>query len=175
MKRIIVIVVVILLFSMQVSAHPGKTDSSGCHTCRTNCAKWGYRTGEYHCHYSGPAKTDPITTTTTPVTTAAVTTTASVTTAFTTTSSLKLDKTSTNTNVTSTSRLNTEINELTTSFKSESTTVQALIQSQELNHYLNQESERNHLWGLISLPVGIGSVSVWLLFNKISRKNKNRR
>jgi murein L,D-transpeptidase YcbB/YkuD len=31
-------------------AHPGNTDSSGCHTCRTNCPKWGLSTGEYHCH-----------------------------------------------------------------------------------------------------------------------------
>lgn len=31
-------------------AHPGGTDSSGCHHCRTNCAKWGYKTGQYHCH-----------------------------------------------------------------------------------------------------------------------------
>ncbi len=31
-------------------AHPGRTDSSGCHTCRTNCANWGLSTGEYHCH-----------------------------------------------------------------------------------------------------------------------------
>lgn len=33
-------------------AHPGRTDSSGCHTCRTNCASWGLSTGEYHCHRS---------------------------------------------------------------------------------------------------------------------------
>lgn len=32
------------------SAHPGRTDSSGCHTCRTNCPNWGLSTGEYHCH-----------------------------------------------------------------------------------------------------------------------------
>jgi hypothetical protein len=35
-----------------VSAHPGGTDSSGCHTCRTNCASWGLSYGEYHCHQS---------------------------------------------------------------------------------------------------------------------------
>lgn len=33
-----------------VSAHPGNTDAYGCHTCRTNCPKWGLSTGEYHCH-----------------------------------------------------------------------------------------------------------------------------
>ncbi len=31
-------------------AHPGRTNSSGCHTCRTNCSKWGLRYGQYHCH-----------------------------------------------------------------------------------------------------------------------------
>lgn len=33
-------------------AHPGNTDSSGCHTCRTNCPNWGLSYGEYHCHRS---------------------------------------------------------------------------------------------------------------------------
>ena len=35
-----------------VLAHPGNTDSSGCHTCRTNCPDWGLYYGEYHCHQS---------------------------------------------------------------------------------------------------------------------------
>ena len=35
-----------------VLAHSGRTDSSGCHTCRTNCSSWGLRSGEYHCHRS---------------------------------------------------------------------------------------------------------------------------
>lgn len=34
-------------------AHPGGKDSNGCHTCKTNCAKWGLSTGEYHCHGGG--------------------------------------------------------------------------------------------------------------------------
>ena len=33
-----------------VSAHPGGTDSSGGHTCRTNCPKWGLTSGQYHTH-----------------------------------------------------------------------------------------------------------------------------
>lgn len=33
-------------------AHPGRTDSSGCHTCKTNCSNWGLSYGEYHCHNS---------------------------------------------------------------------------------------------------------------------------
>jgi hypothetical protein len=32
------------------SAHPGNTDASGGHTCRTNCADWGLYTGQYHYH-----------------------------------------------------------------------------------------------------------------------------
>lgn len=35
-----------------VLAHPGNTDSSGCHTCRTNCPDWGLYYGQYHCHQS---------------------------------------------------------------------------------------------------------------------------
>jgi len=43
----------ILLFApVVVFAHPGRTDSYGCHTCRTNCPNWGLSYGEYHCHRS---------------------------------------------------------------------------------------------------------------------------
>ncbi len=31
-------------------AHPGGTDANGCHTCKTNCEKWGLHYGQYHCH-----------------------------------------------------------------------------------------------------------------------------
>lgn len=41
---------ILLLVSTTVSAHPGRTDSNGGHYCRTNCAKWGLQTGEYHYH-----------------------------------------------------------------------------------------------------------------------------
>mgnify|MGYP001582003800 CR=1 FL=1 len=40
----------ILATASPVFAHPGRTDSSGCHTCRTNCPSWGLSYGEYHCH-----------------------------------------------------------------------------------------------------------------------------
>jgi hypothetical protein len=51
MKRILLILTILsLIFPSLVLAHPGRTDSSGCHTCRTNCAKWGLSDGEYHCH-----------------------------------------------------------------------------------------------------------------------------
>lgn len=51
MKKIICVgVLVILIFPLAVFAHPGRTDSSGCHYCRTNCSKWGLYNGQYHCH-----------------------------------------------------------------------------------------------------------------------------
>lgn len=34
-------------------AHPGRTDSRGGHTCRTNCPKWGLEYEEYHYHNGG--------------------------------------------------------------------------------------------------------------------------
>lgn len=53
MKKIIFSLIVSVLIIPSISfAHPGRTDSSGCHTCRTNCASWGLSTGEYHCHRS---------------------------------------------------------------------------------------------------------------------------
>ncbi len=59
--RIIVFLLFILFFlsfNNKIFAHPGNTDSSGCHTCRTNCSSWGLYYGEYHCHepkdYSPP-------------------------------------------------------------------------------------------------------------------------
>ena len=35
---------------LDVFAHPGRLNSSGCHTCKTNCASWGLSDYEYHCH-----------------------------------------------------------------------------------------------------------------------------
>lgn len=46
----IVLIIILLLINCNVYAHPGRTDSNGCHTCRTNCEKWGLRYGQYHCH-----------------------------------------------------------------------------------------------------------------------------
>jgi hypothetical protein len=42
-----------LLLPSIVSAHPGRTDGNGGHTCRTNCEKWGLEYGEYHYHNGG--------------------------------------------------------------------------------------------------------------------------
>jgi|SRR3989344_891158 len=41
-----------LLIPLSLGAHSGNTDSYGCHTCRTNCPKYGLDYGEYHCHAS---------------------------------------------------------------------------------------------------------------------------
>lgn len=46
----LIIIMIVVLSPLCVEAHPGRTDSNGCHTCRTNCAKWGLRYGQYHCH-----------------------------------------------------------------------------------------------------------------------------
>mgnify|MGYP001616562809 CR=1 FL=1 len=63
----IYILVIVLFFSVSFGptvalAHPGRTDSSGCHTCRTNCPNWGLSYGEYHCHRSKglPQPKEPI-------------------------------------------------------------------------------------------------------------------
>lgn len=50
------------IFADAVFAHPGRTDSNGGHYCRTNCAKWGYKTGEYHYHNSGSSSKSSTTT-----------------------------------------------------------------------------------------------------------------
>lgn len=52
-KTIIAIALLSLPFASFASAHPGRTDKNGGHTCRTNCAKWGLKDGEYHYHNGG--------------------------------------------------------------------------------------------------------------------------
>lgn len=70
MKKLFVTLSVLLLtlslFESVASAHPGRTDSNGGHTCRTNCAKWGLKTGEYHYHNGGGSSTSSGTTTSKP-------------------------------------------------------------------------------------------------------------
>lgn len=48
-----------LLACAPLAAHPGGTDVAGCHTCRTNCHRYGLPNGEYHCHESKPTPTQP--------------------------------------------------------------------------------------------------------------------
>ncbi|MED0678713.1 thermonuclease family protein [Aneurinibacillus thermoaerophilus] len=52
MKKIIapLIALTMLAAPLVASAHPGRTDANGGHTCRTNCEKWGLQPGEYHYH-----------------------------------------------------------------------------------------------------------------------------
>lgn len=52
-KTILIILFAVLFLPNLVFAHPGRTDSNGCHYCRTNCASWGLRNGQYHCHNGG--------------------------------------------------------------------------------------------------------------------------
>lgn len=42
-----------MLVPSAAEAHPGRTDSSGGHTCRTNCPSWGLAYGQYHYHNGG--------------------------------------------------------------------------------------------------------------------------
>jgi hypothetical protein len=52
-KALLALAIVSLPFAAIASAHPGRTDARGGHTCRTNCAKWGLSDGEYHYHNGG--------------------------------------------------------------------------------------------------------------------------
>ena len=45
-----VLFVALVLATAVVAAHLGRTDSSGGHTCRTNCSSGGLSTGQYHFH-----------------------------------------------------------------------------------------------------------------------------
>lgn len=42
--------IIYFIFPSVIKAHPGNTDESGGHTCRTNCDDWGLNYGEYHYH-----------------------------------------------------------------------------------------------------------------------------
>ena len=62
-KNIFIFIIVLLSIPSAILAHPGRTDSSGCHTCRTNCSSWGLSSGEYHCHRAkstAPQPKEPI-------------------------------------------------------------------------------------------------------------------
>jgi hypothetical protein len=50
---IITILITFMFSTIPVYAHPGRTDSRGGHTCRTNCEKWGLEYGQYHYHNGG--------------------------------------------------------------------------------------------------------------------------
>lgn len=53
MKKLLIgliLAIYIFSFACPVFAHPGRTDRFGCHTCKTNCKKWGLKYNQYHCH-----------------------------------------------------------------------------------------------------------------------------
>lgn len=82
LKIVLNIIVVLFLVVFTVSAHPGKLDKNGGHTCKTNCEKWGLKDGEYHYHNrpipaSTPIPESTITSTPTPTPTPTPTTAAS--------------------------------------------------------------------------------------------------
>ena len=51
------VVAAVLLTAAAVAAvsHPGGTAADGCHTCRTNCAKWNVKADVRHCHNGSDA------------------------------------------------------------------------------------------------------------------------
>jgi hypothetical protein len=58
MKQTLLLLVLLFFFTVgNVEAHPGRTDASGGHTCRTNCENWGLSYGEYHYHGGGSNST----------------------------------------------------------------------------------------------------------------------
>jgi endonuclease YncB( thermonuclease family) len=56
-KYLFLLLVFAVAIPSQVLAHPGRTDSSGGHTCRTNCEQYGLEYGEYHYHNGGGSST----------------------------------------------------------------------------------------------------------------------
>lgn len=60
MQKVLVIIFFFLLSVTPIYAHPGRTDSSGCHTCHTNCENWGLSYEEYHCHSGGYVPYGPV-------------------------------------------------------------------------------------------------------------------
>ena len=81
-KIIILILIIFSLITPLAYSHPGRTDSNGCHYCRTNCEEsWGIPYGFYHRHnpvracFEETITTSPPTTTPAPTTTAPPTTT----------------------------------------------------------------------------------------------------
>lgn len=60
MKRVLLLLTLVaslVVSAATVSAHPGRTDSNGGHTCRTNCEQYGLDYGEYHYHNGGGSTT----------------------------------------------------------------------------------------------------------------------
>jgi hypothetical protein len=63
LKLIHALLIALILTVMRtpyVYAHPGGTDADGGHHCWTNCSSWGYSYGEYHYHYSVQSLGSPV-------------------------------------------------------------------------------------------------------------------
>lgn len=52
-----VVVTVAAVVPSTAVAHPGNTDATGGHTCRTNCEQYGLAYGQYHHHGGGGGST----------------------------------------------------------------------------------------------------------------------
>jgi hypothetical protein len=50
MKKIFSILLISTFIFTPLLAHPGGIDKNGGHYCRKNCAKYGLKTNQYHCH-----------------------------------------------------------------------------------------------------------------------------
>jgi len=67
MKSLLILLLIIASITqtpITAFAHPGGTDSAGCHVCRTNCAQYGLLPGQYHCHGTTSITPRPTTPTT---------------------------------------------------------------------------------------------------------------
>ncbi|RJG38278.1 hypothetical protein D1Z90_19200 [Motilimonas pumila] len=47
-----------ILTTLSLQAHPGRTASDGCHYCRTNCSYWGEVAKARHCHSGNSVEPD---------------------------------------------------------------------------------------------------------------------
>ena len=50
MKKLYLAVWVCLLIPVFANAHPGNTDSKGCHQCRAHCDEWNVPWDKKHCY-----------------------------------------------------------------------------------------------------------------------------
>ena len=57
--RSVLLTLAVCLVASVGYAHPGGRASDGCHYCRTNCAKWGEKKDERHCHNGGSDSSAP--------------------------------------------------------------------------------------------------------------------
>lgn len=56
--RLFAVAAVLWVLPAGGQTHPGGTDEEGCHTCESNCDRWGEERGERHCHGDGEGEDD---------------------------------------------------------------------------------------------------------------------